>query len=52
MELVKCPKCSEEVRLFKKEWDYGPKDDPKRFRVRYFKCSQGHGFMVWNKAKK
>lgn len=50
--MAKCPKCNEEVTKPTKEWDYGPKNDPKRFRCQYFKCSHGHGFTVWNLTKK
>jgi len=50
--MPKCPECDEEVAKPTKEWDYGPKNDPKRFRCQYFKCSHGHGFTVWNLTKK
>jgi hypothetical protein len=50
--LAKCPKCGEEVKKPDKEWDYGPKRDPKRFQCQHFRCSKGHGFVVWNKSKK
>jgi hypothetical protein len=52
MKLARCPKCKEEVELPKKEWNYGPKKEPTRFKCQYFKCSKGHGFTVWNKTKK
>jgi hypothetical protein len=31
----------------KKEWWYGPKNDPRRFKTKLFKCTNGHTFAEW-----
>lgn len=49
---IKCSNCGNSFLKPRKEWYYGPKTDPKRFRVQNYECHCGRSFHAWIRPNK
>jgi len=51
--MMQCPKCKNPAGRHKKQWYYGPPNDPKRFTVYSFRCKNCRApFIAWIRGTK